>query len=269
MFYLEQSFRLIKAKITSFLLFIVFGFLVIGHFIWGQQVESYLGLGAQQVESNSYFHALVTDKENHSRLSRRLIELPGVKNVELLSKEELTAQVESLLKNIGMADMSDFGGMDYIGLKIVFNADVSERSESLIRDYLVRLVGEDKVTLGVIHRPDIQSVNDSSPYASWKKMGITLVLGTFWMFSFINIFKESLRVGYLVDKFQRKKSSGTKIFTTTMIISNVLLALVVVAFQLQMNWKVNLNYIHVGAVAGMLFVTLAFCYQRNRSWQNH
>lgn len=171
--------------------------------------------------SGPYFYALISGKENHLRLSRKLGELPGVSLVSVLDKSEINAKVGEILDSLGLEAGSGMFDFDYAGLKVIFKEGISTRSRELIRDYLVRLAGKDKVTLGVTKDNDTLVKKHTEALTTFKRWGAVLTISlifTLWLFSAIFFGKKLKEMCYLVESFQRKEKVGLKVYLTGVVI---------------------------------------------------
>lgn len=212
--------------------------------------------------SGPYFYALVSGKENHLRLSRKLGELPGVALVSVLDKNEINTKVGEILESLGLDSGTGMFDFDYAGLKIIFKEGISDRSQDLIRDYLVRLAGKDKVTLGVTKDNDNIIKKHNATLLSFKRWGAVLTIAlifTLWVSSAFSFGKKLKEMCYIVESFQRKERVGLKVYLTGFVIISL--------FSLQtFLWGTpNLIYFFVG-IATILMFSLSFItrYQWNR-----
>lgn len=167
--------------------------------------------------SGPYFYALISGKENHQRISRKLGELPGVALVNILQKEEVNVKVSEILESLGLESGSSLFDFNYAGLKIMFKKGISKRSQGLIRDYLTRLVGKSKVTLGATKENDTLLKKHSEVVGSFKKWGTTLsltIVFLMWCWSAMSFSKNLKQISYIVESFQRRSNVGMKLYLT-------------------------------------------------------
>jgi hypothetical protein len=161
----------------------------------------------------SFFYALLDDKENQARIARKLRALPGVKKVDILTSHSVNAKAAEVIKSVGLGLSSELMNLDYSGLKVVFLSKISTRSIQLIRDYLNRLVGKKHITLGGIKTPRQSQKKLSGILNYVKSWGSILSLLSFfllWLVSFTQ-FREALsKNAYLVESFQRRDKVAIK-----------------------------------------------------------
>ena len=99
---------------------------------------------SQEKVQSPFFHALIDKNENYSRVSRKLRSLPGVTNVEVVAPEKMEAEAGKILGSLDFEISSDLLELGYAGIKVVFESNLQEKSMELVREYLLRLVGEER-----------------------------------------------------------------------------------------------------------------------------
>lgn len=164
--------------------------------------------------SGPYFHALISGAENHKRISRKLNELPGVTRVEVLGEREIQGQVTKVLSNLDLDMKIEDMDLDYAGIKVVLDKSLQERSQNLIRDYLVRLVGSSKLTLGAVKAISKAEQIKNQLFTQFKEWGITVVsiaCMIIWGLIAIVFSTKVQQSSYLIEKFQRRNKVGLKV----------------------------------------------------------
>lgn len=204
----------------------------------------------------AYFHALIDGEQNHSRLSRNLLELPQVVQVDLLNQEEIIDQVNTALSGIKHELPEGLLALNYNGLKVTFAADVKESSQDLVRDYLTRLGGSQNVTLG----PIVRTQNKPSEKNSWSNslayilLGAVFMLWGYLMYSFTKLIH---RECYLIQEFQRRNFVANKVYTVA-IIFVALISLIVLTTIGQVNIQVT--------AASLLLIAPFMLLRRRYQW---
>lgn len=262
MFYLTQFFKSIftdKAKgMLNLLLLTAFVFTVPFKQVVEERVESII----ETSNTTAYFHALVSGKENHSWISRKLKQLPGVGYVEILKKNAIQEQAKKIINAESIGLEEDLLDIDFIGMKIGFLNGMNSRSMEMIQDYLKRLVGEEKVSIGAIKNFEKEKEKQSNLniMASYSFEILMSVIGLFWLISLMSLRKDYFKSAYLVERFQRKKNIVLK----SQLFGTILFSFLgLVLFFLQGNslsLYVGLYFIPV------LFVLMIF--SRQFEWQN-
>lgn len=216
MFYLSQSAKLIRSNP-----FRVGGFILMGITLF---VLSFIGpslekkwmpyLSSQQFDL-PYFHALVSGRENHSRISRNLQDLPGVEKVEVLAEESIKSEVKNIVGSLGQEITESFLALNYAGLKVIFSDGLKANSQELIRDYLKRLVGDSKVTLGPVQATKRKTYKKTWARELIEQNAFEVVMGMaclLWFLLGLDLTKPLSRHSYLVEQFQRRRQVAPKIY---------------------------------------------------------
>ncbi len=175
--------------------------------------------------SESFFYALLDNKENQARIARKLRILPGVKQVELLSEKSVSTMTEEIIKNINIDLNSELERLNFSGLKIIFTKDISSRSIDLIRDYLTRLVGGQQLTMGGVKKPIKNQIKISKMLSSIKLWGgsfFILIIFLIWGVSFFQFQSVLLKRSYLIERFQRRTYVDLKVLSSGLAAMSIL-----------------------------------------------
>jgi hypothetical protein len=225
-------------------------------------LESVVFKSSNNFNSSPYFHALISGAENHKRISRKISDLPGVQRVEILGKSEIQSQVKNVLSNLQVDMKIEDIDLNYAGLKVILERNLQARSQELIRDYLVRLVGESKLTLGAIKAITKAEKLKNKLFSQFKEWGITLVsIGFIVIWALIGIVFSTLvkKSSYIIENFQRRNRVGLKVMLTgglMLFLGSLSLTLLVG----QVSW--------IGVIVGSLFIILLSSIQVGRlQWQ--
>lgn len=219
MFYLISFWKTIVQSSVKGLAFCLLTLVLLLSIFSRENIEQKL-LGKISISGQeSFFYALIDDKENQPRVARKLRSLPGVKRVDLLSSNSISTKATEVVKSIGLGIESQLLNLNYSGLKITFAKEVSKRSITLIRDYLSRLVGKDKLTMGGVKEPDLKNVKLSGVLNFFKGWGTRLfitVLFCVWLIVFFG-FEENLKQeSYLIESYQRRQHVSLKMLLAGM-----------------------------------------------------
>ena len=229
MFYLKIfSKSLAYSKIASTIMF----FSLVALFVTQLNIERIERLVLNQdslLDKNPYFYAIIPETSNINYLKRKLIDLPGVKKVGLLSQKKIKEHVRTVLESTQVSFDSNLLDLNYSGLKIGISPDLKKRSLNLIRNYIKRIAGEGDVTLGAVKKP-------LSNEKSKKRGSIILTLVGLFPLLFLSIYFSSLAlIGknlrkecWLIEVYQRKKN----IFRKCMILSQLPIILLLFSFFL-------------------------------------
>ncbi len=261
MFYLNNFFQNIKNNPVWGGLFTVTSLILLVGALNFSSLEKSVFNETTNYTSGPYFHALISGAENHKRISRKLTELPGVSRVELLGESDIQSQVTKVLSNLDLDMKIESMDLDYAGLKVIMDKNLQERSQNLIRDYLVRLVGSSKLTLGAVKAISKAEQIKNQLFSQFKEWGITVVsLASFIIWGLIAIvFSTKVQQSsYLIEKFQRRNKVGLKVMLAGMTGFLSFCAALTFAFG-------DINT--YGLVTGIVLVTLLSAIQlRNLQW---
>ncbi|WP_044557609.1 SPFH domain-containing protein [Halobacteriovorax marinus] len=261
MFYLSNFFLNIKNHPFWGGLFAMTSIFVLACAINFTSIEESVFATNSSYSTGPYFHALISGQENHKRISRKLTELPGVNRVEILGEAEIQDQVSKVLSNLDLGMEMEEMNLNYAGLKVILDKSLQERSQNLIRDYLVRLVGSSKLTLGAVKAISKAEELKNQVFTQFKEWGITVVsIACLVIWSLISIVFSSKvqQSSYIIEKFQRRNKVGLKVMLTGM--ATLLSFCFAISFSLG---SVN-TY---GALIGVALVALLSIVQlRNLQW---
>jgi hypothetical protein len=229
MFYLKSFWKTVLQNPFRGLFFVLFstalflGILAKGNL--DKNIFSKVSLSGQE----SFFYALIDDKENQARIARKLRALPGVKTVEILTSNSINVKATEVIKNVGLGLSAELMNLDYSGLKIIFMKKISFRSIKLIRDYLNRLVGKKHITMGGIKAPKENQVKLSGILKfikSWGATGLLVILFFLWTVSYFQFGESLSETAYLIQNFQRRNQVAVKMLIFGMLSFSVLAFLV-------------------------------------------
>lgn len=225
-------------------------------------IENYIFKTSKNLQSGPSFHALISGDQNYQRISRKLLELPGVQKVGHMSKVEIQSQVKSVLKNVDFEIKIDEMDLNYVGLRVTLEKGLQDRSQNLIRDYLVRLVGAEKLTLGAIKKTSKSEVIKNQIFSQFREWGVTIVSLSFVVIWALVAFGFSVQVkksSYLIEQFQRRSKVGLKV----MLIATM--SIFAISFGLTISIG-NLSI--VGMIVGLSLLLLSSAFQiRSLQWQ--
>ncbi|WP_127714826.1 hypothetical protein [Halobacteriovorax sp. HLS] len=226
-------------------------------------IENYIFKSSLSLDSGPSFHALISGDQNHQRISRKVLELPGVQKVSFSSKEEIQSQVKSVLSGVDLQMKFDDLDLNYVGLKISLEQGLQPRSQNLIRDYLVRLVGASNVTLGAtksISRSQLLKNQIFSTFREWGVLVVSISFVIIWALVAVGFSVQVKKSSYLIEKFQRRSKVGLKVMLlATMTIFITSFALTISIGQLSL----------IGMVLGLVLLLASTAFQmRSLQWQD-
>lgn len=232
MFYLRKIKKLFKQSPLTCLFYAISTFILVLTVNVSNEAVSFIEKRGEDIKISPFFHALIDENENYTRYSRKLRALPGVKSVEISRPEEIKSQANDLLGSLDIDISSDLIDMGYAGIKVIFDTNLHDKSISLVRDYLIRLVGKESITVGELIKTD--NKKEVSPLKEfvynnlyWILISSVAVLWTFINFVFVKVFNNQI---YLIENFQRKNHFSMKLYT---IYSGLCIAIVTIAYSIK------------------------------------
>lgn len=235
MFYIKEFFYLFLKRPVLFGIYL----LLMGMFINFSPIKSHWEkvLPQKQVKAESdYFYALIDSRQNYQRIARKVNELPGVENVEVIGREELAMKSGKFIGGLGPEFVEEMNELNMASVKVIFSSGLNMKSKNLIRDYIEKLSGRDGAILGPLKKGNTQSLD--------LKLATDLVLNNlficlvgllfiFWLVLFFVLKSDFSKRSYIIEKFQRKRHVSFKILLAghiCVIIPSLLISLVLADF---------------------------------------
>jgi hypothetical protein len=258
MFYLKILFRFIRYYPARNFIFYLMSMLLIASPFYKVELERKILVYLPQTVEGDSFHALISSDVNIARVGRKLRALPGVHQVISLGEKEVTGQVQQLMKRLEVSS-SLLEGVDLnsAGLNIIFKKGVKDRVKNLIRDYLIKFVGPEKVTLGAIITRD-KSLTWADTFRGyferWGFSGIFIFLSLVWIVALSSWGKKMTQEIAIIQDYQRRKHISLKIY----FISSIFFIGEIGGLLILNNFKVALLYLIVCII--MLFLGTLFSF---------
>lgn len=209
MFYLNFFFNIIRTYPVRSLVFIFFYFAVVLTILQSEEITFSYKNKLSVKNKNPYFYVLTDKTENYMRVIRKLIKFPGIYKVNKINQKKINENTKKFLTSMNFNNSSDLiKNLNYSGFKVSFNQDLKLKSIDLIKDYLTRFIGEEKVTIGSLRNYGNKLerrtlLEEISNYISWIVLS---VLTVFLLLSFFSFNRAYQKRCYLIEKFQRRKS---------------------------------------------------------------
>ncbi len=233
----------------SGLLFVVFSFTLITATHNRSSIKKFFSLSTKST-SRPYFNALISDDSNLSAIERKMRKLPGVKNVRVKRALEVSKELGSLQVDLNSDVLKSLSNINYSSVTIELSNSIQNRSQSLIKEYLTRLVGDKSITISNIKNPKRVELSKNSPGVLMHKWGdfyIIGVLSILWLASCLSFGTYLKNYSFLIEKFQRKKKVDMKIFAFG------------ISFLFAVGFGLNMYFIPKVSMAETLYLIVAFC----------
>lgn len=203
---------------------------------------------AQNKEVNPYFYAIMPKKINSGYVKRKLLELPGVEKVLVLSEEKVSSQIKSILAASSLELDDALVDLNYAGVKISLSPDLKVSSQELIRNYLGRLTGKNQVTMGAIKKPEVKKDEVSSSFFSQNRFLVITFMASLAYFIALGLIYRPLKEdSFVLEQYQRKNQIYLKTlsYTQAPLLVGVILSAVV--------YKIIMIPLVAGVVFSMAF----------------
>lgn len=214
MFYLKHFFEVLKnVKLNGFF-FVALSVLMVTSFHNRNYLKKVFSM-TKKVVSRPYFNALITDKVNLSSVQRKMTRLPGVEKVIVKKTTDIGKELKTLSSELGSDFVKGLADLNYASVTVEMANGLQARSQSLIREYLTRLVGKSSVEISDIKKPKKLSLNKNDPYLTINNWGDFYILGiltVLWFVSCFSLVRYLKNYAYLIEKFQRKENVAMKIY---------------------------------------------------------
>ncbi|MCT4641910.1 MAG: hypothetical protein N4A33_06385 [Bacteriovoracaceae bacterium] len=211
MFYLSQFFKtILKSKILglSFLIATI-GFVSLSYN--KNSIQKYVGK-YKKVNHRPYFNALISKDLNLNSVARKIKSLPGVEKVNISKNIKASSILGSLSGELNSSIIDGLKSVNYSSLKVELSNNIKLRTQSLVQEYLSRLVGKEFLTVSDIKKVKSNKQKDSiaSNIYKWADEYALIIIGFFWISCLILFLKKNQSYLYLIEKFQRRKNIKLK-----------------------------------------------------------
>ena len=227
MFYLTLYFGLLKRASVLFLLHFGLLVLIALSVIKAISIQKFVYSTLASRKDNPHFYAIMSKAINHSRISRKIAELPGIKKVVLIDSGRLSQETHKILSSVELVELGT-GNLDLVGLNVIFQRGLKQQSMKLVQSYLKRLVKTETLVIGDIKNVDNRET--SSLFITYASVFLTAVLCFFWLIINHLMAKKIQQKAYIVEQFQRKKFVALKAYAFSTIFLIIIPSIVAVIF---------------------------------------
>lgn len=220
MFYLTHFLKILQKSPVKGSLLVLFTLLVVVALGQKNFLQKNISGVFHAEDTGPYFHAIISGKENHMRISRQMAGLPGVQRVVTMAREEVEKKAKEALSVLQLDKKLETFSMDYSGLKIILASDTSEGTQKLIREYLVRLGGAENVTLGALIRKAESRQKAEQTMTLFKIWGTPLLLclvSIAWFVTLRLLSKPLNEIAFVIEQYQNRRLVGFKILLTGLV----------------------------------------------------
>jgi hypothetical protein len=217
MFYLTQALSIFKKKTVLSIFFVILTFGVFFLSANFNQLQTIVNQKLPKIENELYIDTLVHGSVNLSSFKRKVGELPGVKAIGQISKTKTLKEVAKLQQELKLTDteVKELSVMN--GVHVTLTKEVSQSSINLIKEYMTRLTGKEKIIIGQVRKKiENEKIFDGliTNLKKWPMQILLSVMGIFWLISFFMMRREIITTAFLLESFQRRSNVAFKICAT-------------------------------------------------------
>ena len=110
-------------------------------------------LSVNKGDSKPYFNAMIAKDMRVDGVVRKMKQLPGVDSIKLIQSSHVKKELEKIKSEFGSDVLDELSTLKSKNLKIFLENGISEKSFTLIKEYMERLVGGNAVTVSSIKKP--------------------------------------------------------------------------------------------------------------------
>jgi hypothetical protein len=165
-------------------------------------IKAYLFKKLPEESFNPYFYALING-DDIDKISSRLGKLPGVNKSEVINRDLLASELTDLLSFYDL-DLE----FDYSAIKVTFDKNLKNNGQELVRKYLIRLAGLDRVVAGDIKRDDVFVEKRGYLVGFLKKWGevvMAVTLSIFWILFWYMLSSAGSGYSYLLEQYAKRR----------------------------------------------------------------
>lgn len=216
MFYLKEFLKIYRANflVSTLLCFSIFGAVTTA--LQKNTISKKLSLNAQ-TEIVPYFNALIHSADGLQSVSRKMKQLPGVKDIKFPNEKKISAEVNYLKENFDEGLITELAVMNFKRIKVELDNGIELKNQNLIKEYLLRLVGKDSVTIGAIKTPRKVEVSNNETLfniTTWAESYLLIFFMVLFTICLVLLKKPINNHSFIIEKFQRKKDVNTKLILT-------------------------------------------------------
>ncbi len=252
MFYLVEFLKVLKENVIVAFIFVMSSVAVVSVSHNYKGIEAKLS-NVSTKNGQPYFNALVSDGVRVDSVVRRMKSLPGVVGVETVKSLAIKKEVKTLEKIYGTDLLKNLVSSKYKKIKIELKHGLKLKNQTLIKEYLQRLIGKESVTVGNLKTPQkvkLEKGNIIQIITSWGKWYLVSILAGLWLISLALLVKPLKKSSYIMEKFQRSNHNFFKMFGVG------LLSIIIPAYIANVAYAPKVDLIPFAAMLTMFGIVL-------------
>ena len=160
-------------------------------------------------EERPYFYAVMSKREDYADISKKMGELPGVRETFLVESEEIHRRTREALAGTQSEHLGHMKS-NLVGFKVIFERNLKLKSMKLIQRYLGKIAKEGPMTVGAIK--NYRAGMGENVWIENASVLATLILCLLWLVVNYTASKGIKERAYIVEQFQRKKTVALKTY---------------------------------------------------------
>lgn len=213
MFYIKEFLKIFKANflVCSLLAIAIFGSVTTA--LQKDKLSQKLSLDTQS-ENIPYFNALIHNVDGLQSVRRKMKQLPGVRDIIVPKSKKITSEVNYLKENFDESLINELAVVNFKRIKVELEKGIEVKNQNLIKEYLLRLIGKDSVTIGAIKTPRKVELSTNSTLSNLTTWAESYLLVFFMILFTVCLFllkKPLTNHSFIIEKFQRRRDVNTKI----------------------------------------------------------
>jgi hypothetical protein len=246
MFYIIQFYKsLWQFKIKS-IFFLITTIMLIGAIHFRQSLHQILSGG--EYKKLPQFSALILKGADTpiSVVAQRMKSLPGVNKIELNSN----FKIDSASIQEADAELKSIIDDEYTVLKVFMDLNLNLEGQTLVQDFLKKLVGEDYITTSRIKNPssDYKATPLWYQYKEWWAISFLISM---WITLIVFLIADTDQNFKILSTFQRRKDIALKSYFVG------LLTIIVPVYLAFISIDLNFNILNILLIVGLYMMALS------------
>jgi hypothetical protein len=225
------------------------------------KIQHVFGQVMKQGQELQRLDVIVEKDDFTNELRNKLLRIPGVVKVSIISPVDIQKRMASLNSNIGLELDKLSESFTFSGLSVQFALDFPRKSIELIQDYIQKLSGQRKLVMKLNNNAN----KLTAPLELMTRNIHYIVIGTllfFWLATFSIWSKNLDQIQYLVQNLHRRKSVVWKVHSFMLVIPFILSVISTYYYFGTINWLV------LAVIALILLLALFFKTSRKQLWNS-
>jgi hypothetical protein len=214
MFYLVEFFKSLSELFIRGILFFIFTCVLSFTLSHRSVISKMIEKVSPEKLVNPYFVVVLDGNTDVQKFQELIQVLPGVLKIDEKESEASKQRVMNLIKELGPDYKIGEDQINFKSVRIILSSSLSQESLEFVRDQVVKMSKDQKITATPIKYPEVTKVLNTHPFYYYlKKIGDWGIVGFFsllWIASYWLCYDIFRSRAYLLEKFQRRKYVAAK-----------------------------------------------------------